>query len=378
MRIAFVSAALLVAACTGDLAPDAKTGTAPSTGQSGRAFSADASGFADGPVPWLGTSNLAVQGGAITLAPTATIGQAIVPYAIRPRMLEGYGFDTTITVDAEVPVGAQLIVGRGRLRDNANQAGVGVIVAPSASTTAPTSFLVALGLGTFAGSTAPLACAGTPLGRSTLLIPTPAGTSAVTGITSPDLGRQTVMMPEAPQLALLSNTLTGGHGSSALVPTRQLLSFTFKKTGDGIGTVAAAQGTTTMFAPTAIDAATMNGHSLACKLSWATCEGICASDLNALFVFGEACAPQACRDGLTARADGRLNPEPGDFSGAETCRQSSPCNTEAAAGSAVSLTAKTAIREVFRNAAVSNEILFQFVRSRSGLAPRIYSISIDR
>jgi hypothetical protein len=44
----------------------------------------------------------------------------------------------------------------------------------------------------------------------------------------------------------------------------------------------------------------------------------------------------------------------------------------------VGLTAKAAIREVFRNDAASNEVLFQLVRGRTGAAPRIYRIQVER
>ncbi len=369
---------MLLAACTGDLGPDEKTGTEASLGQSGAAFSADLAGFKNGPLPWLGASGVAVQSGAITLGATASIGQLILPYSLRPRTSEGGGFDSTITVEAEVPFGAQLIVGRGRLRDNLNQAGVGVIVAPSSSSGTPTSFLIGLGLGTFASAPVPLACGGTPLGQSTLLIPTPAGTSAVTGITSMDLGRQTIALPSAPQLALLANDITGGHGTAALAPTRQTLTFKFKKSGDGAGTVTATQDERELFGAQSLDAAAIEGRSLACKLSWATCEAICANPLNALFVFGRPCTENACRDGATTLTESAINPDPGDFSGAETCRQNTGCNTAPAPSSQVTLTAKTAVREVFRNDAASNEILFQLVRGRSGQAPRIFRIQVDR
>jgi hypothetical protein len=369
-------AALSMAACTGDLEPDPKTGIEAAVGQSGTAFQADASAFKDGNVPWLGSSNVAVSGGAITLGATASIGQFILPYSMRPRTSEGGGFDSIITIEAEVPYGAQLIVGRGRLRDNVNQAGIGVIVAPSPSAGSPSSFLVGLGVGAFGAST--LACSGTPLGQSTLLVPTPAGTSAVTGITSMDLGRQTIALPSAPQLALLANELTGGHGSEAIEPTRQAFTFTFKKSGDGAGTVAAAQGTRDLFPAANLDTARIEGRSLACKLSWALCETVCASPLNATFVFGRPCAPNACRDGAVSLDESTINPEPGDFSGSETCRQSSACNAAPAPTSAVGLTAKAAIREVFRNDAASNEVLFQLVRGRTGAAPRIYRIQVER
>jgi hypothetical protein len=365
-----------MAACTGDLEPDPKTGNEPALGQSGTAFEADVSRFKDGNVPWLGASNVAVRSGAITLGATAGLGQFILPYSMRPRTSEGGGFDSIITVEAEIPYGAQLIVGRGRLRDNVNQAGIGIIVAPSPSAGSPTSFLVGLGVGTFDGST--LACAGTPLGQSTLVVPTPAGASAVTGITSMDLGRQTIALPSAPQLALLANELTGGHGTAAIEPSRQTLTFTFKKSGDGAGSVAAAQGSRDLFAPTALDASRMEGRSLACKLSWALCETVCSSPLNATFVFGRPCAPNACRDGAVALDESTINPEPGDFSGSETCRQATSCASAPAPTSAVSLTAKAGVRAVFRNDAASNEVLFQLVRSRTGAAPRIFRIQVDR
>jgi len=366
----------VMAACTGDLEPDPKTGLEAPTGQSGTAFEADVSTFKDGNVPWLGASNVAVRSGAITLGATSSIGQLILPYAMRPRTSEGGGFDSIITIEAEVPYGAQLIVGRGRLRDNLNQAGIGVIVAPSPSAGSLTSFVVGLGLGTFGAST--LACPGTPLGQSTLVVPTPAGPSAVTGVTSMDLGRQTVALPSAPQLALLANDITGGHGTAAIEPTRQTLTFTFRKSGDAAGTVAASQGTRDLFPPASFDAARIEGRSLACKLSWALCETVCASPLNATFVFGRPCAPNACRDGAVALDESTINPEPGDYAGSETCRQSTSCAAAPAPSSAVSLTAKAAVREVFRNDAASNEILFQLVRSRTGAAPRIFRIQVER
>lgn len=378
MRRAITCAALILAACTGDIGPDDKTGTAAAAGQSGTAFSADVSTFKNGPVPWLGSTGVAVQSGAITLGATTSIGQLILPYSMKPRTSEGDGFDSIITVDAEVPFGAQLIVGRGRLRDNLNQAGVGVIVAPSSSAGTPTSFLIGLGLGNFASAPAPLACGGTPLGQSTLLVPTPAGTSAVTGITSMDLGRQTISLPAAPQLALLANDLAGGHGTATLAATRQTLTFKFKKAGDGVGTVSATQDDRDLFGIQSLDAASIEGRSLACKLSWATCEAICANPLNALFVFGRPCTENACRDGVTTLTESAINPDPGDFSGTETCRQNSGCNGAPAPTSQVTLTAKTSVREVFRNDVASNEILFQLVRSRSGQAPRIFRIQVDR
>jgi hypothetical protein len=378
MRRAILCAAVILAACTGPIEPDEKTGFEAALGQSGTAFAADLSSFKNGPVPWLGASGVSVQDGAVTLGATASIGQLILPYSMKPRTSEGGGFDSTITVEAEVPFGSQLIVGRGRLRDSLNQAGVGVIVAPSSSSGTPTSFLIGLGLGTFAGAPVSLACGGTPLGQSTLLIPTPAGTSAVTGITSMDLGRQTIALPSAPQLALLANDITGGHGTASLAATRQTLTFKFKKGGDGVGSVSATQDERELFATQNLDAAAIEGRSLACKLSWATCEAICANPLNALFVFGRACTENACRDGATTLTESAINPDPGDFSGSETCRQNTNCNTAPAPSSQVSLTAKTAVREVFRNDAASNEILFQLVRARSGQAPRIFRIQVDR
>lgn len=378
MRKRMLYGALLLAACSKQIGPEEPSGATPATGQSGRAFSVEMDTIAEGPMPWLGSSNLVVESGTLTLSAMAAIGQGIVPYSIRPRTSTGGGFDSTITIEAEVPVGAQLIVGRGRLRDSLNQTGIGVIVAPSSTAGAPTSFLVGLGIGKFEGASAPLACGGTPLGRSTLVVPTPAGPSAVTGITSPDLGRQTIALPDAPQLALLSNSLLGGHGTSAVLGTLQTLTFKFEKVGDGVGSVSARQADTNLFATTTVDASTMEGRSLACKLSWATCEAICASSFNALFVFGRPCAPQACRDGIVKLEETTINPEPGDFSGSETCRQGSSCNSAPAETSAVTQTAKTAIREVFRNSVTSNEILLQLVRNRSGLAPRIHSITVDR
>lgn len=378
MRRAIMCAALLVAACTGEIGPDEKTGTPAATGQSGAAFSADVSTFKTGPVPWLGSSGVTVQGGAITLGATAGIGQLILPYSMKPRSSDGTGFDSTITVEAEVPFGAQLIVGRGRLRDTVNQAGVGVIVAPSSSTGTPTSFVIGLGLGTFPGTEGTLACGGTPLGQSTMLVPTPAGTSAITGITSMDLGRQTIALPSAPQLALLANDITAGHGAAQLAATRQTLTFKYKKSGNGTGTLSATQGDRELFATQNLDASALEGRSLACKLSWAMCEAICASPLNAAFVFGRPCTEGACRDGVTTLTESAINPDPGDFSGSETCRQSSSCNSAPAPSSAVTLTAKTAVREVFRDDAASNEVLFQLVRSRSGQAPRIFRIQVDR
>jgi hypothetical protein len=369
-------AALVAASCTGDIEPDERTGLEPSLGQSGTAFQADASKLKDGSVPWLGASNVAVSGGAISLASTSSIGQFVLPYSMRPRTSEGGGFDSIITVEAEVPYGAQLIVGRGRLRDSVNQAGIGVIVAPSPSAGTPTSFLVGLGLGNFDATS--LACAGTPLGQSSLLVPTPAGASAVTGITSMDLGRQTISLPFAPQLALLANDLTAGHGTAALEATRQTLRLTFTKSGNGAGTVAATQGGRDLFPATTLSAVTMEGRSLACKLSWAMCEAICTSSLNAAFVFGRPCTPGACRDGAVALEESTINPEPGDFAGSETCRQSSACSAAPSPASAVAQTAKAAIREVFRDDARSNEILFQLVRSRTGAAPRIFRIQVDR
>ncbi len=378
MRVRILCATLMLGACAAQIGPDEKSGNEAAVGQSGRAFDADLQTFADGPLPWLGTSNLVVQGGALTLNATAGLGQGIVPYSIKPRTSAGEGFDSTITIEAEIPNGAQLIVGRGRLRDNYNQSGIGVVVAPSASAGNPTSFLVALGTGSVKGAAGPLACAGTPIGRSTLQIPTIAGTSTVTGITSPELGRQTISLPEAPQLALLSNNLFGGSGSATLETTRQSLTFKFQKKGNGIGAVGARQGDTDVIATTSLDATTMEGRSLACKLSWFTCEAICSSPLNALFVFGKACAPDACRDGVVTQDDATINPEPGDFSSTETCRQDVGCNIAPAPTSPVTQTAQAAIRETFRDDAASNEILLQLVRGRSGLAPRITRITVDR
>ena len=116
MRKRILYGALLLAACSEQIGPEEPSGATPATGQSGRAFSVEMNTIAEGPMPWLRSSNLVVENGTLTLSAMAAIGQGIVPYSIKPRTSTGGGFDSTITIEAEVPVGAQLIVGRGRPR----------------------------------------------------------------------------------------------------------------------------------------------------------------------------------------------------------------------------------------------------------------------
>jgi hypothetical protein len=298
--------------------------------------------------------------------------------------------DSKVTVSAFLPKGSTLIVGRGRIRSASSQAALAAIftppdLPPAGSPPRASGFLVALGIGEFLDpSTQKVTSLGCGGASSQSYLQFQAGGALRVESQSIILPPGQQILFQAPQLANLGDSMPSSVVSDVAYVSSETeagdYSITFKKTGDGEGTVDQQVGGTSILpAPVAVSKTKTAGLSMACELSYLACVETCKRGLGDL-IFKTACTEGDCGTLLTPSGNQAL-PQPVDFQDSESCRQtavrSDSCNNALKPEAPTSIAYRVATNEVFGAAPNGNQFFLQLVRSTTnGATPRVTRIVI--